>query len=572
VLTVVGIVIAAAFAAGARRQLVMLGQLSASGAPGPVLRSTLVLQGTVTGLVGSVVGLGLAVVALAAGRTGLERMLGHRLGAYDIHPLEIGGAVLVGVVAATVAALVPAWNIIRIPTLTALAGRRPLPPVGHRVIVAGVLAVVAGVGLLGLAVLGSATGEDTEIWALVAITGGVLELLGACAMAPAVVARLEPLAGRTRGTWRLAARSLARQRGRTGAVVSGVAAAAGLAVAATGLVAGAEAGRAVRPELSDRVVVASQIRFAEATTNPKGGFEVSSPPDDAIQDELARVMPDARAVTVRTAGTQADWPDLRVPVLADEALLDALEIDDGVRRRLDEAGVVLLDDGHAQDRVTLPDGRVERLTSIVSDRTLGETWGALVNPSQAAELGLDTPAAGLVYVADEPLTAAQADEIAFMRDDWLDAGGDSASYLSLSVRWPESGPTPVQVELILAGIALLFAVLVVGASLALAAAESRDERDVLTVAGVAPGMLARAAGAKAWLLAGIGVAMAVPVGLLPVAVFAAADDGAARFVVPWRAVGLLALALPAIVAAMALAASATAQRLRPVRVSTAVFD
>jgi hypothetical protein len=35
VLTVVGIVIAAAFAAGARRQLVMLGQLSASGAPGP---------------------------------------------------------------------------------------------------------------------------------------------------------------------------------------------------------------------------------------------------------------------------------------------------------------------------------------------------------------------------------------------------------------------------------------------------------------------------------------------------------------------------------------------------------
>jgi hypothetical protein len=35
---------------------------------------------------------------------------------------------------------------------------------------------------------------------------------------------------------------------------------------------------------------------------------------------------------------------------------------------------------------------------------------------------------------------------------------------------------------------------------------------------------------------------------------------------------VLGLALPAIVAAVALAASATAQRLRPVRVSTAVFD
>jgi hypothetical protein len=42
--------------------------------------------------------------------------------------------------------------------------------------------------------------------------------------------------------------------------------------------------------------------------------------------------------------------------------------------------------------------------------------------------------------------------------------------------------------------------------------------------------------------------------------------------VPWRAVGLLALALPVIVAVVALASSAAAQRVRPVRVSTAVFD
>jgi hypothetical protein len=115
-------------------------------------------------------------------------------------------------------------------------------------------------------------------------------------------------------------------------------------------------------------------------------------------------------------------------------------------------------------------------------------------------------------------------------------------------------------------------VLVVGATLALAAAESREERDVLTVTGVAPRMLARAAAARAWLLAVIGAAMAVPVGLLPVAVLVVADDGVTRFVVPWRAIGLLAVALPVIAAAVALAASATAQRLRPVRVSTAVFE
>jgi hypothetical protein len=121
-------------------------------------------------------------------------------------------------------------------------------------------------------------------------------------------------------------------------------------------------------------------------------------------------------------------------------------------------------------------------------------------------------------------------------------------------------------------VALAFAVLAVGAGLALAAAEYRDERDVLAVAGVAPRTLARSAGGKAWLLAAIGAGMAVPIGLLPVAVFAAADRGDMVFRVPWRTIGLLAVVLPALAAAVALGASTLAQRLRPLRVSTAVFE
>ncbi|MDD9371962.1 MAG: hypothetical protein PV358_17715, partial [Acidimicrobiales bacterium] len=142
----------------------------------------------------------------------------------------------------------------------------------------------------------------------------------------------------------------------------------------------------------------------------------------------------------------------------------------------------------------------------------------------------------------------------------------------VSLSWQEPGPTPVQIELVLTGIAVVFAVLVVCASLALAAAESREERDVLSVAGAGPNVLARAAGARASLLAAIGAAMAVPVGMLPVAVYAAADEHHIGFVVPWRTIGLLVVALPIAVAALALAASATAQRLRPVRVATAMFD
>jgi hypothetical protein len=125
---------------------------------------------------------------------------------------------------------------------------------------------------------------------------------------------------------------------------------------------------------------------------------------------------------------------------------------------------------------------------------------------------------------------------------------------------------------------LVFSLFVVGVSLALAAAESKDERDILTIAGAPPGTLARSAGARAWLLAVIGTAMAVPVGYLPVIVFAWAsdrDDGSiASFplVFPTRTVLLLVLAVPLVVAGVSWASSATAQRLRPVRVSTAVFD
>lgn len=578
VLTVFGIVIAAAFAARARRQLVTLGQLSANGAPGRVLRLTLVLQGTVTGLVGAVPGLLVMLGLLGAGRARIEDITKARLDHYDIRPAELAGAVVIGVLAATVAALIPAWNVGRISTLAALAGRRPLRPVRHRVTAAGAVAAAAGLGLLGLAALGSQTGEDEGVWALVAVSGGVLELLGACAVAPAVVSRLEPLAGRTRGTWRLAARSLARERARTGAVVSAVAAAAGLAVAVTALVTGIRAGDAARPAVSDRVVVATEVSavtdatYDEDPASPRGGSEVYAPPDAAAQDELADLLPGAERVTLRTGGHQRDWADIRVPIVADPAVLDGLGLGADVRRALAQTGVVVLGSGgEAPNQVTLPGGRVQDVAAVSSERNLGYLSGVLVSPGLVDEIGVEPQDAAVAYVNDRPLTPGQLDDVEAFLEDWQFDQGPSTNR-AVSAPWSENGPTAAQLELILAGAALVFAVLVVGATLALAAAESREERDVLTVTGVAPGMLARAAAARAWLLAVIGAAMAVPVGLLPVAVLVAADDGAMRFVVPWRAVGLVGLALPAIAAAVALAASATAQRLRPVRVSTAVFE
>jgi hypothetical protein len=571
VLTVIGIVIAAAFAAGARRQLVVLGQLSANGAPGHLLRTTLVAQGTVTGLVGALAGVALVLGLLVANQRLFEEAIQYRFARYDIRLTDLAGTVFVGVAAASMAALVPAWSITRVSTLAALAGRRPLHPVRRRVTAGGLAAVAAGLGLLALAVLGSRTGDDAGIWAFVAVLGGVLELLGACAVAPAVVARLEPFAGRSRGAWRLAARGLARERARSGAVVGAVAAAGGLAVATTALVVGQAAGEAARPGPSERVVIASEVIFVDASAGKASS--AYSPPDVAARAELRRLLPTAERVMLRTAGDQGDWPDLPVPLVADAAVLDALGLGDDVRRALAQSGLVTLGpSGGPRPLGTLPDGRPHEVATVPSDLSLDPLPGMLISPALLDEVDVEPHDAAAAYVAERPLTAGRLDALETFRDDWQFDGSATAGARIVSAPWPEGGPTPVQMELILAAAALAFAVLAVGASLALAASESRDERDVLVVAGVAPGTLARSAGGKAWLLAALGATLAVPVGLLPVAVFAAADQGEMVFRVPWVTVGLLAVVLPATAAAVALMASALAQRFRPVRVSTAVFD
>lgn len=572
-LTVAGIVVSAAFAAGARRQLVTLGQLSANGAPERLLRTTLVLQGTVTGLVGALAGVALGAAVLATSRDRIEHLLGRRLGPYDVDPLQVAVAAGVGVVAASLAALVPARSVARVPTLAALAGRRPLPPVRRRVMAAGAGAVAVGLALLGIAVAGnSATARagsgSTELWALVGVVGGVLQLLGACALSPALVARLEPLAGRARGTWRLAARGLARERVRTGAVVSAVAAALGLAVTVSALVAGGEASRARFPDLSDRVVLAGVRDLA----GDAGSADAHRPPDDDVAAALAGLLPGAEALTLHAAGEPGDWPGGRVPLIADDATVAALDLGDAVTSALDEHGLVALRPLAGEPSVVLPDGSERPLVVADAAHSAGPHWPVLVSPELAGDLGLEPVPAALALVAGTALTDDQVDDVRALAEDWQFEHAMSPAWLDVWVHEAPTGPTPAQIEVLLSTVALVVAGLVVAAGLALAAADARDERDVLTVVGAGPGALARAAGARAWLLAGLGAVMAVPFGLLPVAVYVAVHDGTMELVVPWRTVGLVAVALPVALAAAAAATSAAVQRLRPVRVSTAVFD
>jgi hypothetical protein len=147
---------------------------------------------------------------------------------------------------------------------------------------------------------------------------------------------------------------------------------------------------------------------------------------------------------------------------------------------------------------------------------------------------------------------------------------------STFVAWHEPAADGFDVPQALTAVASLFTLLVVGAGLALHAAESKDERALLAVGGAAPSTVARSAAVRAWTIAVLGTAMAVPVGMLPVLVVGravqAALDVPVAVAFPVESVVLLVGVTPLAAAVVAWAASSLALRARPVRVSTMAFE
>ncbi len=636
VLTVAGIVIAAAFAAGAGRQLTMIGQLAANGAPPATLRCVLFLQGTWTGFLGVALGLGLAAAALAVAAPHVDNLLNRDVGPYSFRFADLIPVVVLGVTAATLAALVPARTTARIPVLAALAGRRPLNPVPGWLTATGMLVGAAGLGLLGLAALGANSGEGGTVWVLTAVIGGVAILLGACAVAPGYVSVLEPLAGRLRGSSRLAARSLARQRARTGAVVSAVCATSALAIGASALMLSATANDATEPQhmRPDEVHISAQA--IDPTVSQGLGLEESYPvdvPDDYI-DELRAAIPGTEVhhieqVGVPGAGQDVRWevrdfvpaephpigeqqfllmngpmnvaygyPQFAAAAVADDELLRLYDLPAGVARALDENGIVGLGylpvrgtatvalvagqydgPGTGQQpsvRELIPPFPVENVP--YSDFPLGFIPRILVTPSRAESLGLVPSASLIVLRTPEPLSDADRVALQNISDDYSDLildsrrSGDEIVSPNFSVSYPSATLNPRLIEALLTAAALVLSLFVVAVSLALAAAETRDERDVLVVIGAPPPTMRHTSGRKAFLLTLLGAALAVPVGFLPVSVFTAASEHDAPLVFPWRVVLLLVAAVPIVSALATTAFSGITLRLRPVRISTMASD
>lgn len=610
-LVAVGIIVAAAFATSARRQLVAVGQLASNGATPQVVRRTLVLQGTWTAAVGAVGGVAIALLTLPFVRDLVQDwILDRDLGGYRIVPFDIAAIVVTALVAGTIAAAVPARSLSKVPVMAALAGRRPLGQPPKWLVPTGVALTLGGLGLLAVAGAGTRSavdaGSGTDLFALVVIVGAVAVVFGMICATPLVIERAGRLAGRLPLSPRLALRGMARARTRSAAVVAAIAVAVAGAVAA-GVVADAALVDAYEQNngfLPDDTAVL--FRYDDAVGAVSEDVEVDPPLatdvslTGAERDSLDAILPGNELMPLRMAVYDppafrpADevWWSGDGPYVATPELLDLIGLDDADRRVLTEEGRLAL--GYANQEVpdgeryvseTFPiDGEMLTIDAAYSSEAPEYQWGSgslFVTEEYARELGFDVVDRGAIVQADEALTRDQMSLLdrnfagGFATDAFVEPGDpDPADVVQPTTYWNvvydgQYGYTDRGdlwlARAIIVGAAVLIISLVVAIGLSLAAAEGRDERDTLTIVGATPVTMRRQTATRAATMALTGIALGIPTGFVPTWVLANAldetGDGGPGF--PWVVSAILVVAVPLVVAGTTWLATATAQRLRP---------
>jgi len=616
-LAALGVIIAAAFATSARRQLATVGQLAANGASPRLIRRTLSLQGTWSGAVGAAAGISLAIGLFLVGTPLIERIVNRSWTDTTIVPLDMVVLLLTGVAAATIAALLPARSLAKTSVLSALAGRRPIRPVQARTVTAGVICFGSGLFLLAVATAGAqgSDGSNGDLFAMVAILGGLGVLAGMCLASPLAITASTAVFSKLGASWRLSGRSLYRTRWRSAAVVTAIGVAGAFAVAGASVASNLDSSDASYATDMPRNVVL--LRTSDAT-------DVSGLDPAVLRDVRNAVGPSAESMVYgldvaqpTVAQLNAVYPDESDPtfdpsefsnivtpqeiMIADDALVDGMGLSATDRAALDENGVMSVWANYVGDDPNAPvesplvpvrlitgDG-VFRFDVIGVQQPFESRNGVnsyLMTERRAAELGFGVIPTGIRFTAADDITGAQRralDEISFGEDVFNDAwivGDETADYPNadgtggfwISYQWVSWNPSETLVQGAIVAATLLLVLLVVAIGLSLAAVESRDERNTLIAVGASPSTLRRRSATTAIVLAGTGGVLAIPTGLLPVWVVTRVTDGDGEATVPWLSIVAIVVVVPLLVGAVALVGSAIIQRVRPPEVMQAFTD
>jgi putative ABC transport system permease protein len=605
-LAIAGVVISGAFAVGARRQLVTLGQLSANGASEGLLKRMLSLQGAFSGVLGTGVGIAAGVVTLTLMHGQFDNWIHRDIGPYVWSPRDLIAIAVIGVLAATLAAYFPARTAARVPVLSALSGRRPLGALPRAIVPIGIALFGGGVLILALVATASRNGNSGgNTLAAAAVFGGLLVLSGACCVSPVVVSSLAHVGRRLRGAGRVAVRSLVRNRARSAAVVMALAAINGGAIAIGTAFASRTKPIGVNAPLMPNNALVLVRQSADDPSHTT--FE---PIDPSVVRTIKTILPNAtwterRAVHGGVSANDFQPPDGAIRgdrkrvffaspvsdsiVVADPAVLALIGLSSSDAATLDRVGAMVLPGPDSSNNLptTIQVGDDTNPTTIPAARPthrLRATAGidALITPAEAEKLHAPILSAGEIVTNPTAFNESQRASIDALTPEIMFGAGSgtpgAAPSTITDLVWAGPRSTAISIDTvqqIILAIVVFIALIVLGMSLALSAAETRDERDVLVSLGAKPRTMRGVAAWKAAALSFTGAALAIPTGFIPVAVafHASVQSGeTAHLKFPWAVTIELLLIAPLIAALVAGIGSAIAQRVRPTQMSTFATD
>ncbi|HLI74106.1 MAG TPA: FtsX-like permease family protein [Acidimicrobiales bacterium] len=216
----IALVAVGGFTVLAQRRLRSIGMLASIGATDRHIRTVVMANGVIVGVVGAILGTALGVAAWLAYRPHLEQSAHHVIGALSLPWLVVILAVVLAVVATFFAASRPARSIAKVPIVAALSGRPAPPRRIRRSAVPGIVFLVIAFLLLGYSGStnhGSGNGGMPElVLGLVALIPAVILLAPFCLSVLARIGRRSPVAVR------LALRDLARYRARSGSALAAI--------------------------------------------------------------------------------------------------------------------------------------------------------------------------------------------------------------------------------------------------------------------------------------------------------------------------------------------------------------
>jgi putative ABC transport system permease protein len=587
---VLGIVISVAFAIGARRQLRTLGLLAANGGSPKTLRTVVLYQGVWAGAGGASVGLVTGLIVLVVLWPFHHGWIGYDPTWWTLSLLDLAPVLVVAVVAAVISSYLPARTAGSVSVLHALAGRRPLRPVRARTAATGIGLAVVGPALL---ILPFASVVDPGF----EVVGVLVTLAAAIVLAPVAVGLAGWLGARLSGVPRLSLRSLARQRTRFGSVVAAIAVSTAIAFAVA-------ASFTTRPPPTWAPMPDNAVMVYAAPTQANNYQGQPLDPDQIRR--IGQILGDVSSAEMRTLGATASspsdpsqqfftWGGLTPgAVEATPELIDTLRLTDDQRHALADTGAIsigvpgltgvsLADQGNL--RAPVPVVPFDSIPGARSPYRNGPPPGlpnVLVAPRIIEQRGIVGRGFQHLFIAPAAVTAEQRLQLDQLSPPATlrlaaDAGTQTDTGPKLVVRLPDPPVQDhaLQAELAAVGATALFAALVLAIGLALAAADSRDERDALDVLGAPPLLVGRINGLKAATLAFLGALVALPIGVVPVLAVVVAgrlqDTGtrpAASFGhPPWTTIIGLVVVAPVVMGLVTTVGSNVRVRFRPVAAS-----